>query len=284
MGRKRNGNPTEMEQKASQLWNGKADIVFGRILEAHPQRTLRPRERPMKFAKLKERLKTQPRKRTTGKLYQWLFENHAELLEMRLPGEMWLPYIELAIEDGVPIKTDTKSIQRVRKTWHLVCRAKAKRAQALATAGMEKPKNNENNDKLIMPSRLPADWTPEFVEISQPDAQPVQQAPQSQALTVKRDKLPANASKTMKEKIDKARFTLGQAKFDLTMAKEQIRLNDSQGAPMLAKEGEAKLPGLREIIKQRRAIYDRLLAGEDVPDEELEFKSPREREEEQYSD
>ncbi|PHY93225.1 hypothetical protein CSR02_12670, partial [Acetobacter pomorum] len=38
----RNGTPTEMEQKAPQSWNGKADIVFGRILEAHPQRTLRP--------------------------------------------------------------------------------------------------------------------------------------------------------------------------------------------------------------------------------------------------
>ncbi|WP_244176906.1 hypothetical protein [Acetobacter pomorum] len=238
----------------------------------------------MKFAKLKERLKTQPRKRTTGKLYQWLFENHAELLEMRLPGEMWLPYIELAIEDGVPIKTDTKSIQRVRKTWLLVCRAKAKRAQALATADMEKPKNNENNGRPIMPSRLPADWKPEFVEIPQPVSQPAQGRPQSSPLTVKTETMPAGTSMTMEQKIDKARFTLGQAKFDLTMAKEQIRLNDSQGAPMLAKEGEAKLPGLREIIKQRRAIYDRLLAGEDVPEEELEFKSPREREEEQYSD
>ncbi|MCP1203658.1 hypothetical protein [Acetobacter oryzoeni] len=63
----RNGTPTEMEQKASQLWNGKADIVFGRILEAHPQRTLRPRERPMKFAKLKERLKTQGCGRSSNK-------------------------------------------------------------------------------------------------------------------------------------------------------------------------------------------------------------------------
>lgn len=280
----RNGTPTEMEQKAPQSWNGKADIVFGRILEVHPQRTLRPRERPMKFAKLKERLKTQPRKRTTGKLYQWLFENHAELLEIRLPGEMWLPYIELAIEDGVPIKTDTRSIQRVRKTWHLVCRAKAKRAQALATSDMEKPKNDENNDRPIIPSRLPADWTPEFVEIPQPAPPSVQPVPQSSSLTLKTETVPAGAPMTMEQKIDKARFTLGQAKFDLTLAKEQIRRNDSQGAPMLVKEVEAKLPELREIIKQRRALYDRLLAGEDVPEEELEFKSPREREEDQYSD
>lgn len=238
----------------------------------------------MKFAKLKERLKTQPSMRKTGRLYQWLFENYEELQATRLPGEMWLPYIELAIEDGVPIKTDVQSVRRVRKTWHSVCRAKAKRDQAYKDANPLKKDNDEVTDRPIMPSRLPADWTPEFVEIPHPTPQPIQQAPRSQGLTVKRDILPANASKSMEQKIDKARFTLGQAKFDYTMAKEQIRLNDSQGAPMLAKEGEAKLPGLREIIKQRRAIYDRLLAGEDVPDEELEFKSPREREEEQYSD
>ena len=237
----------------------------------------------MKFAKLKERLKTQPSMRKTGKLYQWLFENYEELQATRLPGEMWLPYIELAIEDGVPVKTDLQSIRRVRKTWHSVCRAKAKRDQAHKQLNPQTSENVEVVDRPIMPSRLPANWTPEFVEIPQPAPPPVQQTPKGSSLTLKTETVPATASMTMEKKIDKARFTLGQAKFDLTLAKEQIRRNDSQGAPMLVKEVEAKLPELREIIKQRRALYDRLLAGEDVPEEELEFKSPREREEEQYS-
>lgn len=237
----------------------------------------------MKFAKLKERLKTQPSMRKTGKLYQWLFENYEELQATKLPGEMWLPYIELAIEDGVPVKTDLQSIRRVRKTWHSVCRAKAKRDQAHKQLNPQTSENVEVVDRPIMPSRLPANWTPEFVEIPQPAPPPVQQAPKGSSLTLKTETVPATASMTMEKKIDKARFTLGQAKFDLTLAKEQIRRNDSQGAPMLVKEVEAKLPELREIIKQRRALYDRLLAGEDVPEEELEFKSPREREEEQYS-
>ena len=237
----------------------------------------------MKFAKLKERLKTQPSMRKTGKLYQWLFENYEELQATRLPGEMWLPYIELAIEDGVPVKTDLQSIRRVRKTWHSVCRAKAKRDQAHKQLNPQTSENVEVVDRPIMPSRLPANWTPEFVEIPQPAPPPVQQAHKGSSLTPKTETVPATASMTMEKKIDKARFTLGQAKFDLTLAKEQIRRNDSQGAPMLVKEVEAKLPELRVIIKQRRALYDRLLAGEDVPEEELEFKSPREREEEQYS-
>ena len=135
-----------------------------------------------------------------------------------------------------------------------------------------------------MPSRLPAKWSPEFVAIPQPGPLPGQRSPKGSSLTLKTGTVFAIASMTMGKKIDKGRFTLGQAKFDLTLAKEQIRRNDSQGAPMLIKEVEAKLPELREIIQQRRAISDRLLAGEDVPEAELEFKSPREREEDQYSD
>ncbi|GAB31601.1 hypothetical protein BJI49_10735 [Acetobacter pasteurianus] len=230
--------------------------------------------------KLRARTMKQHASCRAGKLYRWLFEHHETIRQARDDNISWEEIAEAARADGISIVSDRPGRKLIQWKWKRVC---------LALSKLTQPRSNNDvadrvADRPIMPSRLPSDWTPEFVEITQPDAQPVQQAPQSQALTVKRDILPANASKTMKEKIDKARFTLGQAKFDLTMAKEQIRLNDSQGAPMLAKEGEAKLPGLREIIKQRRAIYDRLLAGEDVPDEELEFKSPREREEEQYSD
>lgn len=217
----------------------------------------------------------------SGELYQWLYQHHEAIAELRLVTTSWKIVATVAADDGINIGTSRQDLKKIERKWRVVCRAISHKQNKQERHRVQVP---PSEPRPIMPSRLPSDWTPEFVEITQPDAQPVQQAAQSQALTVKRDKLPANASKTMKEKIDKARFTLGQAKFDLTMAKEQIRLNDSQGAPMLAKEGEAKLPGLREIIKQRRAIYDRLLAGEDVPDEDLEFKSPREREEEQYSD
>lgn len=219
-----------------------------------------------------------------GKLYCWLFEHHKTIWQARQDNIGWEEIAEAARADGVAIVSDRLGRKRIQSKWKRVCLALGKLAP---TGNSHDRHDQENRDgasegpgRSIMPSRLPTDWTPEFVEISPPAPQLVQKTRQSGTLTVKHDALPANVSMTREQKIDKARFTLGQAKFDLTMAKEQIRLNDREGVRVLVREGEAKLPGLREIIKQRRTLYERLLAGEDVPDEELEFKSPREREEE----
>ncbi|MCG4260836.1 hypothetical protein K6W36_09590 [Acetobacter senegalensis] len=216
----------------------------------------------------------------SGELYQWLYKHHEAIAELRQISTSWKIVATVAADDGVNIGTSRQDLKKIECKWRVVCRAISHK-QSKQERHQEQPSPPE--PRSIMPSRLPADWTPEFVDIPQPAPPPVQPAPQSSSLTLKTETVPAGAPMTMEQKIDKARFTLGQAKFDLTLAKEQIRRNDSQGAPMLVKEVEAKLPELREIIKQRRAIYDRLLAGEDVPEAELEFKSPREREEEQYS-
>ena len=225
--------------------------------------------------KLRARTMKQHASCRAGKLYRWLFEHHETIRQARDDNIGWEEIADAARADGISIVSDRPGRKLIQWKWKRVCLALGKLTQPRSSNDV----NDRVADRPIMPSRLPADWKPEFVEMPQPVSQPAQGRPQSSSLTVKTETMPAGTSMTMEQKIDKARFTLGQAKFDLTMAKEQIRLNDSQGAPMLAKEGEAKLPGLREIIKQRRAIYDRLLAGEDVPEEELEFKSPREREE-----
>ncbi|MBO1360319.1 hypothetical protein J2D73_11020 [Acetobacter sacchari] len=235
----------------------------------------------MTFASLKERLRSQPRKRKVGELYRWLYRNHTELEAERLPGEMWLPYVEIAIEHGVQIGTDKRSIQRVRKTWRMVCLAKAKRSREEEQADRTRIERKEMSaTRPVAPSRLPEDWKPEFVEPpAVSEAQPARTAHQNTALTVRSASPPSGSlPKTMEDKIEKARFTLGQAKFDLTIAQQKIQKNRKSGAREYAEEGEASLPGLRVIISERRAILDRLLAGEDVPDDELVFLSPKERE------
>ncbi|AXN01960.1 hypothetical protein CJF59_15160 (plasmid) [Acetobacter pomorum] len=230
--------------------------------------------------KLRARTTKQHASCRAGKLYRWLFEHHETIRQARDDNIGWEEIAEAARADGITIVSDRPGRKLIQWKWKRVCLALGK----LTSSKSDNDVSDRDAGRPIMPSRLPADWTPEFVDIPQPAPPSVQPVPQSSSLTLKTETVPAGAPMTMEQKIDKARFTLGQAKFDLTLAKEQIRRNDSQGAPMLIKEVEAKLPELREIIKQRRAIYDRLLAGEDVPEAELEFKSPREREEDQYSD
>ncbi|GEN61490.1 hypothetical protein ANI02nite_33740 [Acetobacter nitrogenifigens DSM 23921 = NBRC 105050] len=224
----------------------------------------------MTFASLKERLKSQPRKRKVGELYRWLYRNHAELEADRLPGEMWLPYVEIAMEHGIPIGTDKRSIQRVRKTWRMVCLAKARRAQDEEEAERTRVERKEKNSiRPVAPSRLPADWKPEFVEParSEPDSAPVivhrtlSEARVTSMVTT--DQNP----RASYDRIRAARIDLGRAQWDVTALKEKIRLNETNGGRAIAQEQTARLPALEAIVAEKNDVLERLMRGEDVPDQ-----------------
>jgi len=94
-------------------------------------------------------------------LYRWLQTHQADIRQAREAGAGWSEILQAAREDNIPLREDANARRDLQKTWNRVCRAEEKFVSTQAKSIVTR---TEATPPRIMPSRLPRDWRPEFVD------------------------------------------------------------------------------------------------------------------------
>ncbi|AOX21660.1 hypothetical protein [Kozakia baliensis] len=117
---------------------------------------------------LKSRTLTLRPMREAGDLYRWLLTNRVEIAEARENGATWGEVVQAARDDGLQLDTSVASRRALQRKWvrvrKVVANFERKRSAGIARS------SESDAPQRVMPSRLPANWRPQFVEPAQSTA------------------------------------------------------------------------------------------------------------------
>ncbi|GEL65769.1 hypothetical protein [Kozakia baliensis] len=121
--------------------------------------------------KLKNRMQNQIEPQQAGELFRWLVRHFTHIEELRAGRVTWREIAEAAEQDGIRIGVSRTDLRRLEKKWRLVRKARS----SAELRRLEGERQNHvtraaTEGKQVMPSRLPANWRPQFVEPAQSTA------------------------------------------------------------------------------------------------------------------